>query len=87
MFYFQARFQEHASSGRFLKLDDNGDLVRPVEPDTDACVAKVNEEMETYPDPHWAACSCGWEGNNPYPDRSSAVSSLDKHYVQVGVKS
>lgn len=71
--YFQDRLQEHLASGRF--------------PDQDDALAKVNEEMASYPgEAFWATCSCGWAGNNPYPDRESAVSSLDKHYRSAGVK-
>lgn len=69
--YYSARVAEWVASGRF--------------PDMDAVVAKCNEELSAF-DEHgaWnAKCACGWEGNNPYPSKESAVSSLEGHYEGV----
>lgn len=71
--YLAARFHDWSASGRFA--------------DEEAVKTKVNEEAETFDaDGAWLAyCTCGWCGNNPYPSRASAVSSLTYHYRSVGV--
>ena len=68
--YLAARYQDHLASGRFA--------------DDDAVIAKVNEEAATFDgkDAFLAYCECGWHGNNPYPTRAGAKSSLTKHYQQ-----
>lgn len=70
--YLAARFQDHQASGRYASDQE--------------CIDRVNEESEMFDaEGAWLAyCSCGWRGNNPYPSRESAVSSLTKHYEQVG---
>lgn len=69
--YLADRFHEHTASGRHS---------------ADDVVAKVNVEAEMFDKGAWnATCSCGWAGNNPYPSRESAVSSLTKHYQRLGV--
>ena len=72
--YLAARYQDYVGSGRFTE---------------DQAVAKVNVESSDFDsEGAWICyCSCYWRGNNPYPNRAGALSSLTKHYEQVGVSS
>ncbi len=69
----------------FVPVEEGGDGRVTFSVDDDAVVAKVNEELADYETPFNASCSCGWLGNNPYPHRDGAVSSLTAHYKAVGV--
>lgn len=75
--YQTARVAEHVSTGRFSDEE---------------AVAKVVAEIEAYAesvdvfDPHDSRCACGWAGNNPYPDKASAVEALEYHYATVQVE-
>lgn len=69
--YFTARVNEWLASGRFETQED--------------VVAKVNEEMAALDEEGaWSAkCGCGWQGNDPYPSKATALASLEKHYAGV----
>lgn len=68
--YYALRVSEWVASGRF--------------PDMEAVVNKCNEELAAFDAGAWEVkCACGWSGNNPYPSKEDAVSSLEAHYEGV----
>lgn len=87
--YLAARFNDWVNSGRFTvhpSSDDEADVEAARDATDEVVKSKVNEEAETFDaEGAWLAyCTCGWCGNNPYPSRESAVSSLTYHYKSVG---
>lgn len=80
MAYYSARVAEWVASGRFpVSVNEDGTVDAP------EVIAKVNEELATFDaEGAWSAkCGCGWQGNDPYPSKASAVSSLEAHYESV----
>lgn len=87
--YLSARYQDWLASGRYTVEPDSDDpeaVQLAADQTHEAIKAKVNEEAAMFDaEGAWLAyCTCGWRGNNPYPSRESAVSSLTYHYVSVG---